>query len=66
MYNVDTQPHKKRIRILEIVSIRRTTDIKSLGWGPTGGANAWTLSGFAYEFMEFIENTLETVDKTND
>lgn len=37
--------------------IRLTTDIKSLGWGSTGGATAWSLSGFAYEFIEFIEQS---------
>jgi len=39
--------------------IRSTVDLKNMGWGSTGGATAWTLSGFAYEFMEFIENAPE-------
>lgn len=44
--------------------IRLTTDIKSLGWGSTGGATAWTLSSFAYEFMDFIENAPEDIDES--
>ena len=40
--------------------IRQTADLKNMGWGSTGGATAWTLSGFAYRFMDFIENTPDT------
>lgn len=36
--------------------VRQTADLKNAGWGSTGGT-AWTLSRFAYEFMEFIENS---------
>lgn len=39
--------------------ISQTTDLKNTGWGSIGGATAWTLSSFAYEFMEFIENSPE-------
>jgi len=41
--------------------IRQTADLKNLGWGSTGGT-AWTLSSFAYEFMEFIESSPEDID----
>lgn len=44
--------------------IRNTTDLKNLGWGSIGGATAWTLSSFAYEFMDFIENPPENMDQT--
>jgi hypothetical protein len=40
--------------------IRNTVDLKNLGWGSTGGATAWSMSNFAYEFMEFIENSPKT------
>lgn len=39
--------------------IRWTTDPKSLGWDSSGGTTVWRLTHFAYEFMEFIENTPE-------
>lgn len=43
--------------------IRQTADLKNMGWGSTGGG-AWTLSSFAYEFMDFIENAPEDIDKS--
>ncbi len=43
--------------------IRNIADLKNMGWGSTGGATAWTLSSFAYEFIEFIENSPEDIDQ---
>lgn len=43
--------------------IRQIADLKNTGWGSTGGTT-WTLSSFAYKFMEFIENSPENMDES--
>jgi hypothetical protein len=45
--------------------IRWGADPKSLGWDSSGGSTVWRLTGFAYEFMEFIENTPENAEMTS-
>jgi len=40
------------------------SDPKNTGWDSSGGNTAWRLTGFAYEFMEFIENSPEYTSKS--
>ncbi len=37
------------------------SDPKNTGWDSVGGNTAWRLTGFAYEFMEFVEQSPEEI-----